>query len=77
MLSKNNKIIKSLKRKGVEFENQGEDLILKRVPITWEKTFEIPDGVTKIGAGAFSECESLEKITIPDSVAEIGEDSFY
>ena len=68
--------IESLKRKGVEFEKQGEDLILKRVPTTWKGTFEIPDGVTEIGIGAFSGCKSLEKINIPESVTKIGGGAF-
>ena len=36
----------------------------------------IPEGVTEIGEGAFSECESLVGITIPNSVTEIGEGAF-
>lgn len=36
----------------------------------------IEDGVTTIGAYAFSDCHSLESIEIPDSVASIGECAF-
>ena len=36
----------------------------------------IPNGVTEIGHGAFSECTSLTSITIPNSVTEIGYGAF-
>ena len=36
----------------------------------------IPDDVTSIGNGAFSDCTSLTSITIPDSVISIGERAF-
>ena len=36
----------------------------------------IPDDVTSIGNGAFSDCKSLTSITIPDSVISIGERAF-
>ncbi|MBQ4530566.1 MAG: leucine-rich repeat protein [Lachnospiraceae bacterium] len=36
----------------------------------------IPDGVTSIVAGAFSDCGNLEKIEIPNSVTKIGESVF-
>ncbi len=39
--------------------------------------FEVPEGVTEIGEGAFLECSSLTEITIPESVTEIGRDAFY
>ena len=37
----------------------------------------IPDGVTSIGASAFSDCENLTSIAIPNSVISIGECAFY
>ena len=33
----------------------------------------IPEGVTKIEKGAFKDCTSLEGITIPEGVVEIGD----
>ena len=37
----------------------------------------IPDGVTSIGAYAFSGCDGLTSITIPDRVTSIGEGAFF
>ena len=39
-------------------------------------SFVIPDGVTSIGYGAFSDCISLTSVEIPDSVTSIGEWAF-
>ena len=40
------------------------------------KNIKLPEGITKIGAFAFSKCFSLEKIIIPHSVKEIGDNAF-
>ena len=40
------------------------------------KSIKLPEGITKIGAFAFSKCFSLEKIIIPHSVKEIGDNAF-
>lgn len=37
---------------------------------------DIPYGVTEIENAAFYHCDNLEKVTIPNSVSEIGEDAF-
>lgn len=37
----------------------------------------IPDTVTSIGTGAFSNCKLLSSLNIPDSVKSIGESAFY
>ena len=39
-------------------------------------TFTIPSNITKIGEGAFSGCNSLNRITIPSNVTEIGDSAF-
>lgn len=38
---------------------------------------EIPEGVTNIGAGAFSDCISLTSVTIPEGVTSIEESAFW
>ena len=40
------------------------------------KEFNVPDGVTSIGSGAFYNCSGLASIVIPNSVASIGESAF-
>ncbi|GEM_PF-3765533 len=37
---------------------------------------QIPEGTTKIEAGAFQDCRSLDQIIIPDTVTEIGDRAF-
>ncbi|MDE6776606.1 MAG: leucine-rich repeat domain-containing protein, partial [Oscillospiraceae bacterium] len=37
----------------------------------------IEDGVTTIGKGAFSYCDSLTSVAIPDSVTAIGDEAFF
>ena len=41
-----------------------------------DKTYNIPDSVTRIGNLAFYWCESLTSINIPDSVTSIGNKAF-
>lgn len=40
-------------------------------------SLSLGDGVSSIGNMAFSECEYLEKLVIPDSVTAIGEEAFW
>ncbi len=39
-------------------------------------TYAVPEGVEKIGEGAFAECNNLVSVTFPDSLTEIGENAF-
>ncbi len=50
------------------YENDGVD--------TTKDSYTIPYGVKEIGNGAFSSCEELAKIEMPDSVEIIGENAF-
>ena len=40
------------------------------------KSVVIPEGCVSIGSGAFNPCHEMEKITIPESVTEFGENIF-
>ncbi|MDE5581118.1 MAG: leucine-rich repeat domain-containing protein [Treponemataceae bacterium] len=40
-------------------------------------SLEIPDGITAIGYGAFSHCDSLKSVKIPASVREVGDEAFF
>ena len=42
----------------------------------WATTAAIPEGVTSIGDGAFSDCSRLTSVTIPNSVTSIGDEAF-
>ena len=64
---------------GMEFEEQGEGLKLKKG--VDEKTVSIPDSVegrpvVSIGAKAFKDFRNLEKIHLPGTLKEIGYDCF-
>lgn len=58
---------------GCPVSSIGEDAFRKN-PI---KAVTIPSGVKNIKAGAFAECETLEKAEFPDTLEEIGDTAFY
>ena len=63
---------------GNHIENPGvlKELRSEHIPKNISECI-IPDGVTSIGEGAFSYCESLQSITLPNNVISIGNDAFY
>jgi hypothetical protein len=59
---------------GVLFNKDKTTLI--RYPVGRTGAYAIPDGVTSIGYGAFSNCTGLSSVTIPDSVTSIDDGAF-
>ena len=72
-VSKNNAAFKSLD--GNLYSRDGRTLIKYAIGKS-NKEFEVPYGVEKIEDRAFKNCESLENITIPDTVISIGNGTF-
>jgi hypothetical protein len=60
---------------GILFSKDGKTLVRYPEGKT-SASYTIPDSVTAIGAGAFSECGSLTGITIPAGVTAIGDWAF-
>jgi len=56
--------------------NNDETELIKYPSGNTQTSYIIPNSVTKIGNGAFSDCRSLTSITIPDSVTYIGSNAF-
>ena len=71
-VSEKNKTFSSID--GVLYNKDKTEII--RLPITYEGTYKIPDGVTKIGEQAFLFCHKLTAIIIPDSLTEIDDFAF-
>ena len=66
--------------KGKYASDGGRCLIMDNTIIAYAEasgtTYNIPDGVIKIGDSAFYACSSLTSVTIPDSVTVIGKQAF-
>ena len=59
-----------------EFTSTTTTCTITGVKDTTLTSITILDGVTSIGAGAFSGCDKLTSVTIPDSVTSIGSNAF-
>ncbi|MBX3734721.1 MAG: leucine-rich repeat domain-containing protein [Verrucomicrobiae bacterium] len=60
---------------GVLFD-KGQTAILQ-YPFGRAGNYTLPDGVTSIGAEAFSRCAGLTEVTLPDSLTTIGNWAFF
>ena len=56
--------------------NKDKTYLIAYPPKKSGSKYDVPDTVTKLGAGAFSCCEELEEITIPDGVKYIDDSTF-
>ncbi|OYP43740.1 hypothetical protein CIK89_07830 [Prevotella sp. P4-119] len=61
---------------GVKYSRDGKKLLKASLSFC-EKEYAVREGTEVICDGAFSECESLQSVTIPNSVTGIGGDAFY
>ena len=61
---------------GVKYSRDGKKLLKASLSFC-EKEYAVREGTEVICDGAFSECESLQSVTIPNSVTGIGSDAFY
>jgi len=50
---------------------------LLRVPATLKGSFTVPDGITAIDNGAFSDCSELTGVKLPEELTEISDRTFY
>ena len=72
LVSENNEIYSS--SDGVLFNKEKTELIC--CPGGKQREYIVPNGVTHIGKGAFSNCGKLTNVVISDSVISIGESAF-
>jgi hypothetical protein len=61
---------------GKIYELIGRDLFEKETDIAKITSVVIPEGVTSIGAAAFSKCENLSSVTLPGTLLDIGPTAF-
>jgi C-terminal peptidase prc len=59
---------------GVLFSRDGSEIVC--CPGGKTGSYTIPDGVTRIGEGAFQGCINLSDVTIPASVTHVGKEAF-
>lgn len=53
------------------------DSIIPKYTVSMPTTVIVDEGVTNISNKAFSQCKSLENITLPNSIESIGNNAFY
>lgn len=55
----------------------GDNEVLKGLIGRTAEHFEVPEGITKVGEGAFYSCKSLKSVVIPEGITTLGERCFY
>ena len=69
----------SVRRKRVSLPSQGDYVIVQGILARYigkSEIVDIPQGITRIGGGAFASCGTLVSVTIPEGVTRIDKEAF-
>ena len=63
-------------KRGIKFSSDKRTLVKYNAKLA-DPEYTVPSGVTAVGKGAFSKCNSLNSVILPDSVKTIGKGAFW